>query len=57
MGQENTCVDVRICVIHPRGVVNTFSVIHALEILLKTGNPTLSLCWGDRKTLLDLLLL
>lgn len=32
-----------------RGVVNTFSVIHALEILFKTGNITLSLCRRDRK--------
>lgn len=57
MGQEKVGVDVRICVILSRGVVDTLSVIHALQILLKTGNPTLSLCHGDRKTSLDLLLL
>lgn len=33
---------------HPlRGVVNTFSVIHALGILLETGSPPLCLRWGD----------
>lgn len=43
------CVDVWICVILLRSVVNTFSVIHALESLLKTGNITLSRCRRDRK--------
>lgn len=43
------CVDVRICVILLRGVVSAFSVIHALESPLKTGNTTWSRCRRDRK--------